>query len=120
MRVSSTLGSPSVQKQIRKIVGFLSTAASNAGAEVGAPTFEVRGVGVTYWRDGHRFCRFDPKHQAANVGVLVVGGDRRGLKAAGLVSDRTDGVWVFVKNMRGAVRLVPEILRAYDCFDRKP
>lgn len=98
----------------RKVLDFLKNVAAHAGSHVEPPTFEVRGVGITYWSGGKRFCRFDPKHQADHVGALVSGGDRVALAAAGTVSDREDGPWVTIKNMHGAVRLVPEILRAYD------
>jgi hypothetical protein len=98
----------------RNIVAFLKTVAEHAGFKVDAPTFEVRGVGITYWSGGKRFCRFDPKHQADHVWALVPGGDRVALKAAGKVSVREDGPWVTIKDMHGAVRLVPQILRAYD------
>ena len=78
------------------------------------PLSPQRGVGVTYWRGAKRFCRFDPKHQANHVGALIPGANRAALEDAGTVSDRNDGPWVTIKNMRGAVRLVPEMLRAYD------
>lgn len=98
----------------RNVLDFLRTVAEHAGADVERPTFEVRGVGVTYWVAGKRFCRFDPKHQAGHVWVLVPGGDRVVLEGAGRVSEREDGPWVTIKDMRGAVRLVPEILRGHD------
>ncbi len=98
----------------RNVIDFLKTVVEHAGVHVEAPTFEVRGVGTTYWNAGKRFCRFDPKHQADHVWALVPGGDRVALEAAGKVSVREDGPWVTIKDMRGAVRLVPEILRAYD------
>jgi hypothetical protein len=98
----------------RALVGFLKTVAENAGAHVEPPTFDGDGVGITYRRGAKRFCRFDPKHQADHVGVSIPGADRVALAAAGTVSEREDGPWVFIENMRGAVRLVPSILRAYD------
>ena len=98
----------------RNVLDFLKTVAEHAGSHVEPPAFEVRGVGITYWSGGKRFCRFDPKHQADHVWALVPGGDRVALGVAGTVSDREDGPWVTIKNMCGAVRLVPEILRAYD------
>ena len=104
----------------RNVLDFLKTVAEHAGSEVESPTFEVRGVGITYWSRGKRFCRFDPKHQADHVWASVPGGDRLALAVAGTVSDREDGPWVTIKNMRGAVRLVPEILRAYDATTREP
>ena len=51
----------------RNVLDFLKTVAEHAGSEVESPTFEVRGVGITYWSRGKRFCRFDPKHQADHV-----------------------------------------------------
>lgn len=98
----------------RAILDYLITAAENAGAGVEQPTFEVRGIGITLWVGGRRFCRFDPKHQAGHVWALIPGGDRLQLEAAGRVSEREDGPWVTVKSMRGAVRLVSEILRGHD------
>jgi hypothetical protein len=100
----------------RDILAFLQTAAEYAGADVRPPTFEARGIGITYWTGKRRFCRFDPKHQADHVWALVPGGDRVALASAGRVSEREDGPWVTVGDMPGAVRLVPEILRAYDAL----
>ncbi len=103
----------------RKLLGFLRTAAEHAGADVEPPTFDgVDGTGITYRRAGKRFYRFDPKHQADHIWALVPGADRVALGAAGTVSEREDGPWVTLKNMRDAVRLVPEILRAYDAIER--
>ena len=98
----------------RNVLDFLMTAAEHAGPDVGKPTFEVRGVGITYWSRGKRFCRFDPKHRADHVWAMIPGADRTSLEAAGKVSRRGDEPWVTIKNMRDAVRLVPEILKAYD------
>jgi hypothetical protein len=64
-------------------------------------------------------CRFDPKHQADHVWALIPHADRAGLGGADVVSDREDGPWVTVRNMRGAVRLVPHVLKAYDAATRK-
>jgi hypothetical protein len=102
----------------RDLVAFLKIVAENAGGSVAAPTFEVRGIGITYWTNGRRFCRFDPKHQADHVWVLIPTADRRALRKAGAVSPREDGPWVTIKNMHGAVRLVPQILDAYDVAQR--
>jgi hypothetical protein len=101
-------------QQMRRVIDFLMTVAEHSGCEVDPPTFEVRGIGITYWRQGRRFCRFDPKHQANHVWALVPGGNRAALGAVGKVSDREDGPWVAIQDVHGAVRLVPEILRAYD------
>ena len=98
----------------RDVLDFLRTAAEHAGSHVGPPTFEARGVGIAYWTGGKRFCRFDPKPKAGHVWALVPGGNLVALAFAGTVSEREDGPWVTVKDVRGAVRLVPEILRAYD------
>ena len=98
----------------RAMVAFLKTAAQHAGFDVEKPTFEVRGLGISYWIANRRFCRFDPKHRANHVWAFVPGGDRVALKMAGEVSFREDGPWVTIRNMHGAARLVPEILRAYD------
>lgn len=98
----------------RNLIDFLKMVAENAGTEVEPPTFELRGVGITYWRRGKRFCRFDPKRQADHVWAFGPGGDRVALAGAGKVSDREDGPWITIRDMRGAVRLVGEILRAYD------
>ena len=48
------------------------------------------------------------------VWALVPGGNLVALAFAGTVSEREDGPRGTVKEVRGAVRLVPEILRAYD------
>lgn len=98
----------------RDVLAFLQTAAENAGGDVQPPTFELRGVGTTYWTAKKRFCRFDPKKRAGHVWAFVPGADAVALAASGKVSPREDGPWVVIKNMTGAVRLVPEILRAYD------
>ena len=98
----------------RAVLDLLRTAAEHAGSRVDPPTFEARGVGVTYWTGGKRFCRFDPKPKANHVWALVPQGNLVALAFAGTVSEREDGPWVTVKDMRGAMRLVPEILRAYD------
>jgi hypothetical protein len=98
----------------RNVVDFLKTVAEHAGAHVEPPTFDGDGAGITYRRGGKRFCRFDPKHQAHHVWAEIPGADRIALAGAGTVSDREDWPWVTVENMRGAVRLVPFILRAYD------
>ncbi len=73
-------------KKTQTLVAFLRTVAEHAGEHVGRPTFEVRGVGITYWTNKRRFCRFDPKHEADHVGALIPGGDREALKEAGTVS----------------------------------
>jgi hypothetical protein len=96
------------------LLAFLRTAAANSGDHVGAPTFESAGIGVTYWVNERRFCRFDPKHEADHVWAMVLTADRAGLAEAGVVADRQDGPWVTISHMRGAVRLVPHILRACD------
>lgn len=103
----------------RNVLEFLRTVAEHAGPDVESPSFEAQGVGVTYWIGGRRFCRLDPKHQGHHVWVLVPGGDRIALAVAGKVSEREDGPWVTIKNMHGAVRLAPEILRAYDTAAQK-
>lgn len=96
--------------EVREVVRFLRTAAEHASPAVEAPTLEVRGVGVTYWVRGRRFCRFDPKEQAGHVWVLIPGGSRPDLENAGEVSPRDDGPWLAITDMYGAVRLVPAML----------
>jgi hypothetical protein len=98
----------------RELITFLKTVAENSGLSVAAPTFEVRGIGITFWTNGRRFCRFDPKHQADHVWALIPNSDRHALHECGSVSDREDGPWVTIKTMPGAVRLVRHILNAYD------
>jgi hypothetical protein len=101
------------REDIRNILDFLMTVAEYAGPQV-ERGFHGKGEGITY-RTGRRlFCVFDPKHHAHNVGALVRNADRIKLKAAGKVSNREDGPWVKIYDMRAAVRLVPEILLAYD------
>jgi hypothetical protein len=101
--------------ELRRIIGFLETVAQHAGGEVESPTFDGQPAsGVTYRRQGKRFCRFDPKHQASHVAVWIPGADRLTLQEAGSVSPRDDGPWATIKDMGGAVRAVPHILRAYD------
>ena len=102
----------------QNLVAFLKTVAENAGANVTAPMFEARGEGITYWTNGRRFCRFDPKHKADHVWALIPNADRRALEEAGIVSDREDGPWVTITSMPGAVRLVRHILHAYDAAQR--
>jgi hypothetical protein len=46
--------------------------------------------------------------------VLIPSGNRKRMEEGGRVSPREDGEWVFVSDLNGAVRLVPEILAAYD------
>lgn len=99
------------------LLDFMMTVAAHAGPAVEPPTFEVRGnkgLGVTYWTNGRRFCRFDPKPQADHVWAMVPDADRSALGASGSVSPRSDGPWVTVKNLRGAVQLVPLILQSYN------
>jgi hypothetical protein len=103
----------------RNVLDFLRTAAEHAGSRVDPPTFEVRGVGITYWTGGKRFCRFDPKPRADHVWALVPSANLVALAYAGTVSEREDGLWVTIRDLRGAVRLVPEILRAYDAATQK-
>src|SRR4051812_8426138 len=86
----------------RDVLDFLTTVAEHAGSG-SSPTLEVRGIGVTYWRDGKRFCRFDLRPRANHVWALIPGAARTALAPAGTVSDREDGPWVTIKNMRGAV-----------------
>ena len=101
-------------QKTRELVAFLQLVAQHAGENTEAPTFDSRGVGITYWTNGRRFCRFDPKHQADHVSALVPGAARDALRAAGDVSDRDDGPWVVINDFRGAVRLVPHILAQVD------
>ena len=96
------------------LLAFLRTAAENASDHVDAPTFESAGTGVTYWINGRGFCRFDPKYEADHVWAMVPTADRAALAEAGVVADREDGPWVTIRHMRGAVRLVPHLLRACD------
>lgn len=100
---------------IRDVLDFLRTVAEHVDTHVDPPTFEVRGVGITYWSRGRRFCRFDPK-LLKHVQALVPAADLVELKAAGLEFTRsaTDGPWVLVKSMRDAVRLVPLIVLSYE------
>ena len=98
----------------RDLLNFLRTVAENAGQSVEAPTFDAKGEGITFWANGKRFCRLDPKHQAGHVWALVPSAERSALEEAGVVSARNDGPWVTVTNMHGAVRLVPLVLKAYD------
>lgn len=104
----------SCDQATRDILAFLRTAAEHAGPLVEAPSFEVRGVGITYWARGRRFCRFDPKPQAGHVWAMVPGADREALRTAGDVSAREDGPWVTIRDWAGAVRLVPLLLQSYD------
>jgi hypothetical protein len=104
----------SCDQATRDIVAFLRTAAEHAGPLVEAPSFEVRGVGMTCWVRGRRFCRFDPKPKAGHVWVMVPGADREALRAAGDVSARDDGPWVTIQDLPSAVRLVPLMLQSYD------
>ncbi len=99
---------------LNRVLDLLMLAAENAGSEVVSPTFEKDGIGITYWTHGRRFCRFDPKHQADHVWAFVPGGAREALAVAGALSDQEPGTWVAIADMRGAVRLVAEIVKAYD------
>ncbi len=101
-------------QETRQLLDFLKTVAEHAGPDVEAPTFEREGGGITFWTGGKRFCRFDPKHVANHVWAMLPGGDRVALGVAGEVVPREDGPWVTIENMHGAVRLVPQILRAYN------
>jgi hypothetical protein len=99
----------------RAIMAFLRGVAQHAGDDVEPPRIDGRaGVGISYRRGGRRFCRFDAKEKSAHVWVCIPGASREPLGVAGTVSNRRDGPWVKVKTLKGAVRLVPEILRAYD------
>lgn len=105
----------------KDLLDFMMTVAEHAGPAVEPPTFEVRadkGLGVTYWTNGRRFCRFDPKPQADHVWALIPDADRTALGAAGSVSPRSDGPWVTVKDLHGAVQLVPLILQSYNSARR--
>jgi hypothetical protein len=101
------------------VMDFIEAAAKNAGAQVDQPKFVKRGGGVTYWTGGHRFCRFDPKFGKSHVAAIVfppadpVQLDRVGLKHT---REGKDGPWIWIANMRDAVRLVPFILCAHDTF----
>ena len=102
---------------VRAVLDFLQTVAAHAGDAVEVPSFDgVEGVGVSYVRDGRRFCRFDPKIEVEHVFACVPGASLEELAVAGTMPDppRKDDGWVKVENMRGAVRLVPLILRSYD------
>ena len=68
----------------RNVLDFLKTVAEHAGSEVAAPTFEVRGIGITYWSRGKRFCRFDPKQHADHVWAGLQ-------RLPGLSAQRPDG-----------------------------
>ena len=103
----------------RKVLAFLRAAAEHAGERVAPPTFDGKaGVGISYRRGRTRFCRFDPKFNPKHdhIFALIPGASRGKLKPAGTLPEppRKDEGWVKVENMRGAVRLVPLILRAYD------
>lgn len=98
--------------RVQGIVQFLRVAATHAGEGVPPPTFEVRGVGLTYWAAGKPFVRIDPKK--SHVWVHFKDGQRQALGQIGKVADRTDGVWLTIQQMMQAVRLVPLILQAHD------
>lgn len=100
------------EPDVQRVVGYLRDTAANASLAVGPPTFEVRGVGVTYWAAGRWFCRFDPKRE--HVWIHFRDADRMVLAEIGTVAERTDGVWLTIGHMTEAVRVVPEILRAHD------
>lgn len=106
--------------ELRELVGFLRTAAEHASLAVEQPTYEVRGVGVTYWVNGRRFCRFDPKEVAGHLWVFIPGGNRDALEKVGKLSEREDGPWLTLTDLHGAVRVIPEILAACDRASEKP
>ena len=104
--------------ELRQMVAYLRKTAQNAGADVTERRFKHTspntGWGITYYAGGNGFCDFHPKRQRDHVWALIHGGDRVALETAGTVAVRGDGPWVTIENMRGAVRLVPFILRAHD------
>jgi hypothetical protein len=102
---------------IRCVLDFLSTVAVNAGDRVEQPTFDgAEGVGITYKTMGARFCRFDPKFDEEHLFAQIPGASRDELMVAGTLPDppRKDDGWVKIESLRGAVRLVPLILRKYE------
>ena len=104
-------------QHVRDVLDFLSTVAANAGDQVEPPFYDgLEGVGITFKKGAIRFCRFDPKFDKEHVFAQIPGASRSDLQAAGTLPDlpRQDEGWVKVENMRGAVRLVPLILRKSD------
>jgi hypothetical protein len=106
-------------KDLQDVFEFLETVAGHAGDVLDPPTIEARGVGITHWAGGRRFCRFDPKFDPRAPHIFAFVPD---VPAASFSSVGEPGMqkgWVKVQNLRAAVQLVPLILEAYREATRK-
>jgi hypothetical protein len=108
---------------LREMVAYLRSTAKHAGPRVTPRRYKHpepnKGWGITYYMSGEWFCHFHPKQDpdSDHVGVRILGATADELKAIALEpsEERVDGqLWVRVKSMREAVRLVPLILRGHD------
>jgi hypothetical protein len=106
---------------LKEVVAYLRSTAEHTGSDVTPRRYKHpkpnKGWGITFYAREEWFCQFHPKRHSGHVGALILGATADELKAAGLVPNekRGDGqLWVSVKSMREAVRLVPLILRAHD------
>jgi hypothetical protein len=102
-------------EQLTQIFAYLRDTALHSAASVSArPYVPKTGWGVTFYEGERWFCQLHPKREENYVQVLVHGAAARDLLAAGLApADRADEqLWVPIKSMREAVRLVSFILAA--------
>ena len=104
--------------KVREILTYLRSTAQNAGADAFGRRYKPQsGCGITYYTRGEWFCQFHPKPDADHVQALIKGAAADALKGGGFEpsEDREDGqLWVRIKTMPQAVRLVSLILRAHD------
>jgi hypothetical protein len=107
-------------EKVQEILAYLRSTAKNAGADVfGRRQKPQSGCGITYYANGEWFCQFHPKPDADHVQVLIKGVTTDALKSAGVQPSehRTDQqLWIPIKTMLEAVRLVRLILSAHDAL----
>ena len=104
-------------KKLQELIAYLTSTATYSGANVSPRHYVVKnGWGITFYAGDNWFCQFHPKESKEHVWALVQGAKSSALRDAGFTpADRIDKqLWVTVKNMNAAVRLVPLILRAHD------
>jgi hypothetical protein len=105
---------------VATVLDFLMVAAENAGPSVEAPRWELKGEGAKYRNAGGQFCVIHLRADGVWVRPFHLPSTRdeylADLTAAKFAFTRgeTDGPWLFITNLREAVRSVPFMVRAYD------